>query len=491
MSTPAEIRAQAAQLLIQVAEQGKSLDVLLENRSDAPAERGLLRSLCYGSVRWYWRIYAVLEQLSSQPVRELQPEVRALALVGLYQLLHTDIAAHAAVAETVEATRVLNVGRAAGFLNAILRRCQREVDSLTRAVDQHRAASTAHPRWLVEALQEDWPWASDAMLAANNLHPPFWLRVNVQRISRDDYMQQLAAMNMQALPSAIAPEALYLPEAVDVGQLPGFKEGLVSVQDGAAQLAAHLLGAQPGERILDACAAPGGKTCHILELQPELAEMVALDVSKVRLKRVQGNLLRLGLNATVIGGDAATQAWWHGELFDRILLDAPCSATGVIRRHPDIKLLRRGNDIGKLAERQQALLINLWPLLKPGGRLLYASCSLLRAENADNVAQFLDEHSDARDVTSDLIDAMPEPSAWYALQPEGRPVADRPGLIIQTGKGACDESVAMAQSGQTDTDTNTEKVRKLAATDKSGDRRSDKVTEGGFDGFYYACLEKR
>jgi len=475
MSTPAEIRAQAAQLLIQVAEQGKSLDVLLENRSDAPAERGLLRSLCYGSVRWYWRVYAVLEQLSSQPVRELQPEVRALALLGLYQLLHTDIAAHAAVAETVEATRALNVGRAAGFLNAILRRCQREVESLTRTVDQHRAASTAHPRWLVEALQEDWPWQSDAMLAANNLHPPFWLRVNVQRISRDDYLAQLAATNLTALPSAIAPEALYMPEAVDVGQLPGFKEGLVSVQDSAAQLAAHLLGAQPGERVLDACAAPGGKTCHILELQPQLKEMIALDVAKDRLRRVHNNLERLGLRATVVCGDAATQGWWDGELFDRVLLDVPCSATGVIRRHPDIKLLRRGSDIGKLVERQQTLLANTWPLLKPGGRLVYASCSLLRAENADNVAQFLDDHDDARDVTQAVINAMPAAADWYALQPEGRAVDDRPGLVIQTGKGAALDgtlaSVTDEQASQSETKTT--------------------IKEGGFDGFYYACLEKR
>lgn len=485
MSTPAEIRAQAAQLLIQVAEQGKSLDVLLENRSDAPAERGLLRSLCYGSVRWYWRVYAVLEQLSSQPIRELQPEVRALALLGLYQLLHTDIAAHAAVAETVEATRVLNVGRAAGFLNAILRRCQREVDSLTRTVDQHRAASTAHPRWLVEALQQDWPWHSDAMLNANNLHPPFWLRVNVQRISRDEYIAQLAAVGIPAYPSPLAPEALYLPEAVDVGQLPGFKEGLVSVQDGAAQLAAHLLGAQPGERILDACAAPGGKTCHILELQPQLQELVALDVSKVRLKRVQGNLDRLGLHANVISGDAATQEWWHGELFDRILLDVPCSATGVIRRHPDIKLLRRGNDIGKLAERQQALLTNMWSLLKPGGRLLYASCSLLRAENADNIDWFLDEQRDAHDITHALIDAMPTPEEWYGLQPEGRVVADRPGLVIQTGKGQTGTDAHI----KTETTTNSEKLPKSG--DKSGSGRSDRLSEGGFDGFYYACIEKR
>jgi 16S rRNA (cytosine967-C5)-methyltransferase len=461
MSTPAEIRALAAQLLIQVAEQGKSLDALLENRGDAPQERGLLRSLSYGSVRWYWRLYEVLGMLSSQPVRELQPEVRALAIVGLYQLLHTDIAAHAAVAETVEAVRVLNVPRAAGLLNAVLRRCQREADALQKQVDRDLATRTAHPHWLVEHLQSDWPAQCDAILAANNEHPPFWLRVNVRKISRDAYMDQLRAIGVSAQTSSIAPEALWLPQAMDIGGLPGFKDGWVSIQDGAAQLAAHLLDAQPGERILDACAAPGGKTCHILELQPEIKELVAVDISNGRLHRVKNNLDRLGLQATLCCGDIShSDTWWNGELFDRILLDVPCSATGVIRRHPDIKLLRRASDIAKLAARQAQMLEQMWDLLKPGGRLVYASCSLLKAENADNVQSFLARHDNAQDITAEVINQQPDAQAWWQLPPT--PI--QTGLVIQTGHG-----------------------RSNAVTATQDDKN---VGTGGFDGFYYACLRK-
>lgn len=436
-NTPSQIRAQAALLLMQVADEGRSLDALLENRSDAPQERGLLRSLSYGSVRWYWRLLAVLTKLSSQPPKELQPEVRALALVGLYQLLHTDIAAHAAVAETVEAARSLNLNRATGFLNAILRRCQREAAAITASIDADLAVRTAHPQWLVSQLQHDWPDQIESILQANNEHPPFWLRVNTQRVSRDTYREQLAAQGINAEISEHAPEALLLPQAVEVLSLPGFAEGWVSVQDAAAQLAAHLVAAEPGERVLDACAAPGGKTCHIMERQPHLKEMVAIDISSSRLRRVYGNLKRLGQEATLMTADAGDpDSWWNGRLFDRILLDAPCSATGVIRRHPDIKLLRRDTDIVKLAARQAQLLETMWPLLAPGGRLVYASCSVLAAENSQNVAAFLAEHVEARDITTTFARGL-----GFA------PADGATGLAIRSG-------------------------------------------EGGMDGFYYACLHK-
>jgi 16S rRNA (cytosine967-C5)-methyltransferase len=428
-STPSQIRAQAALLLMQVADEGKSLDALLENRSDAPQERGLLRSLSYGSVRWYWRLLAVLTKLSSQPPKDLQPEVRALALVGLYQLLHTDIAAHAAVAETVEAARSLNLNRATGLLNAILRRCQREADAIKHSVDDDLAARTAHPEWLVNQLQRDWPPQHEAILNANNQHPPFWLRVNTQRITRDDYRERLAAQGIVATTSEHAPEALLLPQAVEVLSLPGFSDGWVSVQDAAAQLAAHFVNAQPGERVLDACAAPGGKTCHILELQPQLKEMVAIDVSSSRLRRVYGNLTRLGQEATLMTADASDpQSWWNGKRFDRILLDAPCSATGVIRRHPDIKLLRRASDIVKLAERQRDMLEALWPLLAPGGQLVYASCSALKAENSNTVAAFLAQHQEARDITTST-------AAQLGLVAGA---GDAVGLAIHAGQGGMD-----------------------------------------------------
>lgn len=430
MSTPAEIRAQAAQLLVQVADEGRSLDFLLENRSDAPQERGLLRSLSYGSVRWYWRLLAALEQLSSQPLKALEPDVRALSLVGLYQLLHTDIAPHAAVAETVEAARVLKLNRATGFLNAILRRCQREAESLSARIDLQLATRTAHPQWLVDQLQADWPEQTEAILNANNVHPPFWLRVNRQRVTRAAYLELLHAQGMVAHASPHAPEAVMLAQATDVLLLPGFNEGHVSVQDAAAQLAAHLLDLAPGQRVLDACAAPGGKTCHMLELQPTLQEVVAVDISAGRLRRVRGNLKRLQQTATLITGDAAEpETWWDGKLFDRILLDVPCSATGVIRRHPDIKLLRWSNDIDKLAARQRQLLDKLWPLLAPGGRLVYASCSVLKAENVDVVTAFLARHPEAQDDTNRVAHAL-------GLQRTALPQTT--GLAIQVGEGEMD-----------------------------------------------------
>ena len=447
MSTPAQIRAQAATLLMQVVDEGRSLDALLENRSDAPQERGLLRSLCYGSVRWHWRLLAVLTQLCSQPPEDLQPEVRALALVGLYQLMHTDIAAHAAVAETVEAARVLKLNRATGLLNAILRRCQREAEKLSVAVDETVAQRYAHPHWLVAQLQHDWPSKAESILQANNEHPPFWLRVNTRHHTREAYRELLAAQGLQSSVSEYAPEAVLLPQAVEVFSLPGFKEGWVSVQDAAAQLAAHILSVEPNQRVLDACAAPGGKTGHILEQQPALKEMVALDVSAERMKRVRGNLKRLDMEATLIVGSAADpEAWWDGVPFERILLDVPCSATGVIRRHPDIKLLRREDDITNLSLRQADMLRRMWPLLAPGGRLLYASCSALRAENAQVISEFLNTYQDAQDITAEAVARFGSPQASMA----------EPTLSGEA-------QVGWAIPAGTD----------------------------GMDGFYYACLQKQ
>lgn len=391
--SPAMIRARAAQWVVQVSKEGRSLDALFANQQGTPQERGLLRTLVYGTVRWQIRLEALLEKLSARPPQELDPNLRALLLVGLFQLLHSDIAAHAAVAETVEATRALKQPRAAGFVNAILRRAQRESAALLAALDTDIAVRTAHPHWFVERLSCDWPWQCQSILDANNQHPPFWLRVNRQRINVDAYQTLLERAGMRSERNPHAPDALRLLTPVDVHALPHFDDGYVSVQDAAAQLAAHVLATQPGERVLDACAAPGGKTCHILELQPQLAELVAVDVSGSRLRRVRENLQRLQLTATLLEGDAATPAgWWDGKPFDRILLDVPCSATGVIRRHPDIKLLRRASDIDELQRQQAAMLRAMWLLLAPGGRLVYASCSALRAENADVIASFVAAH---------------------------------------------------------------------------------------------------
>jgi 16S rRNA (cytosine967-C5)-methyltransferase len=434
MITSAEIRAQAAQYVAQVVN-GRSLDALPDIEG-TPQERGLLRALIYDSVRWYIRLDALLGKLLARPQQKLEPEVRALAIVGLCQLLYTEIPHHAAVAETVNAARVLGRPRAAGLLNAVLRRCQRESDALLADIDEDTSLRTAHPRWLVDAIRTDFPKTYLDVLTANNARPPFWLRVNRRRVSGVAYRERLLNEGFTVAASMFEDEALLLERAVEVGALPGFNEGLVSVQDGAAQLAARLVTPQPGERILDACAAPGGKTCHLLELQPELAELVAIDVSAERLERVQQNLSRLGMDATLIAGDAEQpETWWNGKQFDRILLDVPCSSTGVIRRHPDIKLLRRKQDIPALAARQAKLLRNLWPLLAPGGRLVYASCSALRAENAAVVSAFLEQEASSRDIT----------------------------------RAACRELA-------------------IDAPDEIGYRIAAGTAE--MDGFYYACLEK-
>ncbi|MDX1655623.1 MAG: 16S rRNA (cytosine(967)-C(5))-methyltransferase RsmB, partial [Candidatus Competibacteraceae bacterium] len=281
---------------------------------------------------------------------------------------------------------------AGGLVNAVLRQGQRRREALKEIL----LADPAHPPWLLKMLQRDWPEHWPAVVAANNAHPPLTLRVNLSRISREVISQRLAAAGLSAIPTGKA--GLTLLQAVDVERLPGFAEGLLSVQDAAAQLAAPLLDPRPGQRLLDACAAPGGKTGHLLERCPKV-ELTALDLDPARLERVTDNLSRLGLEARVVTGNALEPAaWWDGRPFDAILLDAPCSGSGVIRRHPDIKLLRQPADIPLLARRQQDLLTALWPLLAPGGRLLYATCSVLRAENEAVIAAFLAQQPDAREL---------------------------------------------------------------------------------------------
>jgi 16S rRNA (cytosine967-C5)-methyltransferase len=402
VSRSAAVRAAAAKIVADVAMRGRSLDVALTIDPQATRqERGLLRALTYDSIRWYLRLDALLDRLLSRPGQKIEPDVRALAIVGLCQLLYTEIPAHAAVAETVEAARHLGHPRAAGLINAVLRRCQREHEQLGAQIDRDVAVRTAHPHWLVDALETEWGEQAEAILAANNQRPPFWVRVNRRRTTGAQYRARLAASGIAVASSMYDDEALLLADAVDVADLPGFVDGDVSIQDAAAQLGARLLAPEPGERILDACAAPGGKTGHLLELQPELAELVAVDVSSERLTRIADNLHRLGLSATLATGDATEPAgWWDGRPFQRILLDVPCSATGVIRRHPDIKLLRRSADIAPLAARQLQLLRAVWALLAPGGRLVYASCSALRAETVAVVEAFKATDAQARETTA-------------------------------------------------------------------------------------------
>jgi 16S rRNA (cytosine967-C5)-methyltransferase len=402
VSRSAAARADAARIVADVALRGRSLDAALVIDSRATRqERGLIRALAYDSIRWYLRLDALLERLLARPGQKLDPDVRALAIVGLCQLLYTEIPEHAAVTETVEAARHLGQARAAGLINALLRRCQREHQQLGAQIDRDEAVRTAHPRWLVDAIKADWGEQAEEILAANNQRPPFWVRVNRRRITGPQYRARLEASGLAVAASMYDDEALMLAEAMDVASLPGFAAGEVSIQDAAAQLGARLVEPRPGDRVLDACAAPGGKTGHLLELQPELAELVAVDVSPERLTRIADNLRRLQLSATLVAGDAGAPAgWWDGRPFERILLDVPCSATGVIRRHPDIKLLRRPEDVAALATKQLQMLHACWALLAPGGRLVYASCSALQAETVAVVAAFKATVAQARETTA-------------------------------------------------------------------------------------------
>ncbi len=391
-----DVRAAAARVIGEVLA-GNSLNQVLPpmlNRV-SDRDRGLLQQLCYGTLRDGPRLQATLVQLLDKPLRDKDRDIQGLLLCGLYQLDGMRTPDHAAVAATVGATRALKKSWAKGMANAVLRRYLRERKQLIETLDD--AARASHPAWLYHQLLLQWPQSATTIIDANNQHPPMTLRVNGQRLSRNEYLNTLAQQGIEAQAGELSPQAIGLSLPRDVLELPGFTAGDVSVQDEAAQMAAGLLRCAPGERVLDACAAPGGKACHILELQPELGELVAMDVNEQRLEKVTENLQRLALSATLLVGDAtAPPAELQKESFDRILVDAPCSASGVIRRHPDVKLLRRESDIPLLAARQLEILQGLWPLLKPGGTLLYATCSVLDEENSQVVQGFLLGAGDAR-----------------------------------------------------------------------------------------------
>jgi 16S rRNA (cytosine967-C5)-methyltransferase len=336
--------------------------------------------------------------------------LRALLVSAVHQIEYSPHAQATTVAAAVDAARLLGLGRGAALVNAILRRYLRERRERLAAVDLELPSRTAHPPWLIAQLQAAWPEALEAVLAANNEHPPLCLRVDTGRIGMDEYLQQLAAAGLHGDRMAIVDRAVTLDRAPPLTDVPGFCAGLVSVQDSSAQLAAWLLDPKPGERILDACAAPGGKTGALLELAGGPIQLTALDIDGPRLARVAENLQRLGRHAQLVQADlCAPPGWWDGRPFDAILLDAPCSGTGVIRRHPDIKLLRRAQDIEGFAARQLALLHACWPLLAPSGRLLYATCSILPAENERVVAAFLEGRQGAAERPLGMAEARCPP----------------------------------------------------------------------------------
>jgi 16S rRNA (cytosine967-C5)-methyltransferase len=400
MSSIKDARQAAVRILVDVYAAGRSLtqacSAVLPQIPEA-RDRALAQDLAYGVLRWNPRLEALLALLLQRPLGRRDLDVHCLALVGLYQLIHTRVPPHAAVAATVAVTAALGKSWARGLINAVLRRFQREAAELLAQIDARPEIALAHPEWLFERMRADWPDDAEAIAAVANEHPPMVLRINRLRIGRDDYLDRLREAGLEAEALAYCHAGILLERPQDVARLPGFAEGLVSVQDGAAQLAAPLLELKPGQRVLDLCAAPGGKTAHILETEPEIAHLVAVDIDAARLQRVREGLDRLGVRAELVCGDGARpQEWWDGAPFDRILLDAPCSGTGVIRRHPDIKRLRRPEDIVDLAARQRELLDAAWTMLTPGGMLLYVTCSIIQQENDIQLAEFVSRHDDAR-----------------------------------------------------------------------------------------------
>jgi len=429
----ATLRAEAARALARIVFDGASLRTTLAEttpRMADPRDRALLSATLFESTRWWLRLDAAITTLLEKPLPPKARDVRALLAVGCAQIAVLEMPDYAVVASCVDAARELGQPRYSGLVNALLRRFVRERASLDARLDADEVSRTAHPRWLIDALRRDWPDDADAILAENNYEAPLTLRVNRRRSDRSALLERLRADDIGATAHDDLEDAIVLDRSTDVTRLPGYAEGLFSVQDGAAQRVVELLDLRDGLRVLDACAAPGGKAAHMLERVD--VDLVALDLDAARLPRIHQNLDRLGLRATVAAGDATQPArWWDGCPFDRILLDAPCSATGIVRRQPDIKLHRRADDIAGLAATQTRLLDALWPLLAPGGRLVYATCSLLRAENETVLGHFRANHADASIV--------PVPATF--------------------GRAA-------------------------------GDGRQQLPGVGGMDGFYYAILEK-
>ncbi len=396
LQTSNNVRVVAAVVIAEV-EAGSSLTTSLDLHVTSITEkkRSLLRQLCYGTLRHYFSLSRVRKNLLKKPLKSKESVINALILTGIYQLIHSSVPAYAVINETVNAVKIIKKNWAVGVINAVLRSVQRQRNDLFNPSDDDLPALWDHPVWFIDALKASWPEHWQHILKSNNEQAPMTLRVNRLHSSRQSYLDELKKAGINAKPTSLAVDGITLDEAISVEKLPGFDSGAVSVQDEAAQLAAEILQCLPSMRVLDACAAPGGKTCHLLEKTDDLT-ILALDINKKRLSYIEENLNRLNLKAKLVCGDAsAPKTWWDGQLFDRILLDAPCSGTGVIRRHPDIKLLRRKSDIDQLSALQGKLLETLWALLKPGGIMVYATCSVLSEENSIQIKQFISQQNNA------------------------------------------------------------------------------------------------
>lgn len=401
MSNSRFLAAKAVNYILSGQSLSECLPNILTTINDS-RDRALVQAIAYGVCRYYSRLNFILNKLLQKPLAAKENMVHALLLVGLYQLMEMKLPTHAAVAETVSATLPLKKTWAKGLVNAVLRSYLRQEKSLHIELTANLEATYAHPTWWITKIREAWPNHWQSILMENNIHPPFALRVNTSQISREVYLQTLQTSGYQATPISETKSGIIVEPAIAVSALPDFEKGHVSVQDGGAQLAAEQLLLQPALSVLDACAAPGGKFIHILQLEPQLTTCIALEKDEKRVSLIKENLARisspLANKAQIICTDAAnTKNWWDKKLFDRILLDAPCSASGVIRRHPDIKLLRRPEDINALAKEQMRLLTSLWPTLKPGGFLLYVTCSIFPEENFGIINEFLKNNADAKE----------------------------------------------------------------------------------------------
>ena len=421
------IRALAAKCCYAVIDQGRSLSDELPRQQEKliGKNKGLLQEICYGVLRYLPELENDVRHLVQKPIKGKQRVFHFLLLVGVYQIRYMRIPDHAAVSETVAATKPLKNSHMKGLVNAVLRGFLRTLEAESKVSGTNKNLPDPikynHPGWFIKKVQLGYPEQWQAILDANQQRPPMWLRVNQQHHTSEEYQALLIEAEIEIANIEPNTQAIELTKPLDVAKLPGFDLGWVSIQDAAAQQAARILDCQPNDVVLDCCAAPGGKTCHIIEQTPDIASMTAIDIEESRLTRVYENLERLGLTAEVITGDAASKDWWSGEQFDRILLDAPCSGTGVIRRHPDIKWLRKAEDIDKLVLLQQQILDNIWSLLKPGGTLLYATCSILPEENNQQISRFIKENQDARliAITTNNLDTDENAIGWQLLPDAG------------------------------------------------------------------------
>ena len=418
---PFNIRALAAKCCYSVIDQGRSLGDELPKQQDkvAAKDKGLLQEICYGVLRYLPELEHDVRGLMQKPLTGKQRVFHFLLLVGVYQIKYMRIPDHAAVSETVAATSALKNRQMKALVNGVLRNFVRA--SETASLSDSALPITIqynHPGWFIKQVQHAYPDKWQQILNANQQKPPMWLRVNQKHHSSADYQALLTEADIAMNSIEPLSQAIELTRPTDVSKLPGFDQGWVSVQDGAAQQAALLLNCQQGDVVLDCCAAPGGKTCHILEQSPNIASMTAIDIEASRLVRVEENLTRLNLTAEVITADAANaKTWWQGQRFDRILLDAPCSGTGVIRRHPDIKWLRKASDIDALVRLQQQILKETWSLLKPGGTLLYATCSILPQENNEQITHFIEHNLDAKLLPLDCTEKESKETIGWQLLP--------------------------------------------------------------------------